>query len=190
MMPGLKRRLFNLLAAVSLLFLFLVFFDACFQCWRTWYVGYSWQSNPLHSRWCQLSGGAGWLTFEFGDTYWGRDEPVTSYFNRSGWTSTTMDPQEWCAGSWVFRHPELWIRHQRPRKPATSRDHVTGYRRVGVPSWFAAMLFAVPPALFWRQARREQSRRKTNCCVSCGYDLRASKERCPECGTAIPLRAP
>ena len=35
--------------------------------------------------------------------------------------------------------------------------------------------------LRWNQARR----RAKGLCTRCGYDLRASKERCPECGTAI-----
>ena len=46
---------------------------------------------------------------------------------------------------------------------------------LALPAWDAFRTF---------RRRRVESRRKANRCVSCGYDLRASPQRCPECGWA------
>ena len=55
-------------------------------------------------------------------------------------------------------------------------------RDVAVPHWLPALLSSLAPArwLVRRLLRRRPGR--AGLCPSCGYDLRATPERCPECG--------
>jgi hypothetical protein len=57
---------------------------------------------------------------------------------------------------------------------------------VGVPHWFPLLFTLVLPAVWLRAFRRRRYRRRNGLCPVCGYDLRASTDRCPECGTPIP----
>ena len=58
-------------------------------------------------------------------------------------------------------------------------DSHDGSWEVIVPFW-PTVLFC--SALLWFLPLRRRKRKKLGLCLKCGYDLRASKDRCPECG--------
>ena len=56
---------------------------------------------------------------------------------------------------------------------------------LGIPLWIPTLLFAL---ILWFSSvplHRRRKRKKLGLCLKCGYDLRASKDRCPECGHAF-----
>jgi hypothetical protein len=58
----------------------------------------------------------------------------------------------------------------------------TEWRYAWVPCWFVLLLTAVLPAV--RLLRHWRNRQfGPGLCPTCGYDLRASPDRCPECGS-------
>jgi hypothetical protein len=59
------------------------------------------------------------------------------------------------------------------------------YRIIGVPHWFLMVATAVIPCLYAVRRWRLRDRLRRGLCPTCGYDLRATPDRCPECGTSV-----
>jgi hypothetical protein len=61
------------------------------------------------------------------------------------------------------------------------------FTEVLCPTWALIAVLLLPMGLWagigWRQRRRM----KAGHCASCGYDLRATPEKCPECGSIPSL---
>jgi hypothetical protein len=53
-----------------------------------------------------------------------------------------------------------------------------------VPYWLLIMILAIAPALTTKNYIRQKHQRAAGHC-RCGYDLRASPNRCPECGSTV-----
>lgn len=60
------------------------------------------------------------------------------------------------------------------------------YWNLQVPPWLVCLLFSLLPTLWLVHRRRARKARQAGLCSGCGYDLRASPERCPECGAVAP----
>jgi hypothetical protein len=110
-----------------------------------------------------------------------------------------VEPPGSGAGSWraffhVRQDPALWPGdrgtygwlgflvipkyHQMSRDPALD----VWFTVVGVPFYFVFWTAALLPAVRVRRALGRRRRRRLGLCPACGYDCRATPERCPECG--------
>lgn len=72
---------------------------------------------------------------------------------------------------------------QLPQKPIFEETRATAPWRLGLQIAMTAVFIAL--AFFRRRIQVREERAVGGLCEQCGYDLRASAERCPECGAAI-----
>lgn len=59
------------------------------------------------------------------------------------------------------------------------------HAELAIQHWLVALLALVSPATWLIRHRRRRAHPIQGRCLCCGYDLRASLNRCPECGTPI-----
>jgi len=71
------------------------------------------------------------------------------------------------------------------------REGAMGFQQPSIvfPMWLVVMGSLIAPTISAMRLRRRRRRAKLGLCMHCGYDLRASSERCPECGTATTSAA-
>ena len=117
-----------------------------------------------------------------------RDLPTDMGFSYLRWDPR---PVEECFNStprWGFAFETLDSSMERPGLRTFERvrniEHVILYHTTyaALPWWLLALLFAFAPSLVaWRRWRSRAF--AAGRCAACGYDLRATPDRCPECGT-------
>jgi hypothetical protein len=85
-----------------------------------------------------------------------------------------------------FGNAPLWLGFGRNDFPPTTSHGQTSVQHCAVaPAWPAAVALALLPLLWLVQTTRRRRRVRMGCCLTCGYDLRATPERCPECGALV-----
>jgi hypothetical protein len=95
-------------------------------------------------------------------------------------------PEEWMWGE-ESRANRLGFWYSDFRRNAPNRhDRII---KVGVPHWVAVACFGALPACWSLRRYRRVDRRRRGLCERCGYDLRGTPDRCPECGVLIPAAA-
>jgi hypothetical protein len=85
-------------------------------------------------------------------------------------------------------HGVRWRSGAISRTPVTTSMGVMStplvpYRSVSIP-WFYPLLVLAPVATAWIvSVARRMRRHRGDHCRACGYDMRATPDRCPECGS-------
>lgn len=170
-----KRRLVNIAAAASLLL--------CFACLCLWV-----RSGFVRDYVSREHGGKRTSMFYSAGGYAG----VWTRQGNAAAPSGSPGPWTWRTESngkprWQWRWPQYSAYSFRPTEANARASGMSfQFRELQIPYWLLTLSAWLLPAFCgWRQWKVSR-RCGAGLCSKCGYDLRASSERCPECGTPIP----
>jgi hypothetical protein len=122
-----------------------------------------------------------WQNQEISGPFW--SPPTGSLLNRLGFASVQLQS----AGPFKEPHPRLTSFQDPTFVAAQSRN----LRLFVFPYWLPVLVCAVAPTLAACSALRRRRRHARGHCPACAYDLRATPDRCPECGaTPKPAKMP
>ena len=132
----------------------------------------------------------------YGGVQLARAENVNNRNGELGWTWDSLGSTPLDSNHWAVVPDARWQALAGPRTEHAFRG--IGFRLISgnlansMPFWslripygFLVLVSAVFPALFvarWLRFNRRSRSRREGRCASCGYDLRATPLRCPECG--------
>ena len=105
----------------------------------------------------------------------------------AGWKFTASEPWSYHGYRLVGDTGGNWYRPYYDSESIDKDRWNTQHYWMGlaVPYWPFLLLLAIPPALWLHRSLRLRHRQRLGLCRVCGYDLRATPDRCPECGTAV-----
>ena len=97
------------------------------------------------------------------------------------------DARRWSQSRGLIRHESwVWYGFGFDRSSETVKNngpkYTNYYWAISLPLWLLAIVFGIWPWMRWRARRRKRRRLAVGLCPRCGYDLRATPDRCPECG--------
>jgi hypothetical protein len=104
------------------------------------------------------------------------------------WTSTSEPSFEPWEGGWGVTESRVLPLKVFTFDPSAIVRTSAPVTCVIVSHWFLFLCFIVTPVSWLRSRLRMRRRKVLGLCPSCGYDVRATPERCPECGSVPTVR--
>jgi hypothetical protein len=164
------RILFNAATLLSLLL--------CLAALAAWITSYRWCAKISHET---STGGGHVIISDRGVLkvgHLGPLHPTASPTNAPGWKAEIF-PRTVYGDLYRARTPTRW----RPIRFFDVDDGRRTSQYLALDWWLLTVAFALLPLARWRTRRKARRLRGAGRCANCGYDLRATPDRCLECGT-------